>query len=111
MTAEVTFGPLPDKLQPHEAPTELSRLRGLVVTDLGPQNPRFGELTGVVVAEAKARSAAEFAGFLPDDIITHVSNRMIRTPDELFELAGTGPEPPEIRLMRGETPLRFKLPF
>lgn len=110
-TTEVTFGPLPDTLQPHEAPTELSRLRGLVVTDLGPQNSRFGELTGVVVLEAKSRSAAEFAGFLPNDIITHVSNRMIRTPDDLFELSAMGQEPPEIRLMRGDTPLRFKLPF
>jgi S1-C subfamily serine protease len=65
----------------------------------------------VVVLEAKSRSAAEFAGFLPDDIITHVSNRMIRTPDDLFELSASGQEPPEIRLMRGDTPLRFKLPF
>jgi len=110
-TTEVTFGPLPDKLLPHEAPAELSRLRGLVVTDLGPQNARFGELTGVVVMEAKSRSAAEFAGFLPEDIITHVSNGMVRTPDDLFELSAAGQEPPEIRLMRGGTPLRFKLPF
>ena len=108
---EVTFGPLPAKLQPHEAPAELGRLRGLVVTDLGPQNPRFGELTGVVVLETKSRSAAEFAGFLPDDIITHVGGRMIRMPDDLFELSAGGSEPPEIRLMRGGTPLRFKLPF
>jgi S1-C subfamily serine protease len=110
-TTEVTFGPLPDKLQPHEAPSDLSRLRGLVVTELGPQNARFGELTGVVVLEAKPHSAAEFAGFLPNDIITHVSSRMIRTPDDLFELSAADKEPPEIRLMRGDTPLRFKLPF
>jgi S1-C subfamily serine protease len=83
----------------------------LVVTDLGPQNPRFGELSGVVVLEAKSRSAAEFAGFLPNDIITHVRERMVRAPDDLFELSGAGQDPPEIRLMRGDTPLRFKLPF
>lgn len=108
---EVTFGPLSDKPEPHEAPPELGRLRGLVVANLGPQNPRFGELAGVVVLEAKSRSAAEFAGFLPNDIITHVRERMVRTPDDLFELSAAAQEPPEIRLMRGDTPLRFKLPF
>lgn len=110
-TTEVTFGPLPDKPQRYDPPAELSRLRGLAVAELGPQNPRFGELAGVVVLETKSRSAAEFAGFLPNDIITHVGTRMVRTPADLFELTAGGAEAPEIRLMRGETPLRFKLPF
>lgn len=110
-TTEVKFGPLSDIPQRYDAPTDHSRLRGLVVTDLGPQNSRFGELTGVLVLEAKSRSAAEFAGFLPNDIVTHVSNRMVRTPADFFELSAAGTEAPEIRLVRGNTPLRFKLPF
>ncbi len=110
-TTEVKFGPLSDKPQRFEAPAAVSRLRGLVVTDLGPQNPRFGEVSGVVVLEAKPHSAAEFAGFLPDDIITHVAGRNLRTPGDLFDLSAGGSEAPEIRLIRGSTPLRFKMPF
>ena len=110
-TTEVKFGPLSETPQRYDAPTAHSRLRGLVVTDLGPQNPRFGELAGVVVLESKARSAAEFAGLLPNDIITHVGNRMVRKPADVFEQSEAGTEAPEIRLVRGNTPLRFKLPF
>lgn len=110
-TTEVKFGPLSDTLKRYEPPVELSRLRGLVVAELGPQNPRFGELSGVLVLEAKSKSAAEFSGFLPNDIITHVRNRTIRTPADLFDLSASEPEAPEIRLIRGNTPLRFKMPF
>jgi serine protease DegQ len=110
-TTEVKFGPLSETPQRYDAPSDHSRLRGLVVTDLGPQNPKFGELTGVVVLESKSRSAAEFAGLLPNDIVTHVGNRVVRKPTDVFELSATGPEAPEIRLIRGNTPLRFKLPF
>ena len=109
-TAEVEFGPLPEPKR-IEAPAEVGRLRGLVVTELGPQNAKFGEVSGVLVVDAKSRSAAEFAGFLPDDIITHVRNRNIRTPADLFELGADGADAPEVRLIRGDTPLRFKLPF
>lgn len=108
---EVKFEPLSDMPKRFEAPAEIGRLRGLVVTNLGPQNPRFGEVSGVLVLEAKSRSPAEFAGFLPEDIITHVENRSIRTPSDLFELSAAGPQAPEIRLIRGSTPLRFKMPF
>jgi len=108
--AEVEFGPLPAP-QPIEAPAEIGRLRGLVVAELGPQNPRFGEVSGVLVVAAKSRSASEFAGFLANDIITHVRTRTIRKPADLFELTANGAEAPEIRLIRGDTPLRFKLPF
>ena len=52
-----------------------------------------------------------FAGFLPDDIITHVAGRNLRTPADFFELSAGSAEAPEIRLIRGSTPLRFKLPF
>jgi serine protease DegQ len=109
-TAEVEFGPLPEP-ERHEAPEAVGRLRGLVVTELGQQNAKFGEVRGVLVVEAKSRSAAEFAGFLPKDIFTHIRSRSIRTPDDLFELGAGGPDAPEVRLIRGDTPLRFKLPF
>jgi hypothetical protein len=108
--SEVEFGPLPEPKR-YEAPAEVGRLRGLVVTELGPQNARFGEVSGVLVVDTKSRSASEFAGFLPNDIITHVRSRTIRTPADLFELSADGAEAPEVRLIRGDTPLRFKLPF
>ena len=108
--SEVQFGPLPEPKR-YEAPANSGRLRGLVVTELGPQNPKFGEVSGVLVVDTKSRSASEFAGFLPNDIITHVHTRIIRTPEDLFELRADSTEAPEIRLLRGDTPLRVKLPF
>jgi len=109
-TVQVEFGPLPEP-ERQEAPADLPRLRGLVVTELGPKNPRFGEVSGVIVVETKADSAAEFAGFLANDIITHMRDRDIRKPSDLFEFAADGTDAPEVRLIRGDTPLRFKMPF
>ncbi len=107
---EVQFAPLSKDLPTFNAPDTLVRLRGLIVSELGPQNERFGEVNGVVVVATKSRSMSEYAGFLPGDIITHVKGQQIRKPDDLFQ-AANGDEIPEVRLMRGSTPLRFKLPY
>ncbi len=107
---EVQFAPLSKDVATFAAPDTLARLRGLIVSELGPQNERFGQVNGVVVVGTKSRSMSEYAGFLPGDIITHVKGHQIRKPDDLFQ-AANGDEIPEIRLMRGSTPLRFKLPY
>ena len=106
----VQFAPLSNDAPTYPAPESLVRLRGLVVSELGPLNEKFGEVNGVVVTDAKPGSMAQYAGLLPGDIITHVKGHEIRKPEDLFQGADGG-EIPEIRLMRGTTPIRFKLPY
>jgi S1-C subfamily serine protease len=108
--AEVQSQTITEKEARYEPPADVVRLRGLVVTEVGPDDKRFGEISGLLVAEAKPNTISQFIGLLPGDIITHVRGRPIATPHDLFETVA-GDEVPEVRLLRGEVPVRFKLPF
>jgi serine protease Do/serine protease DegQ len=108
---EVVSDPIVAKTTPIEAPNNLVRLRGLIVSSIGPEHEKFGEFNGVIVVEVKPKTMSEFSGFLPGDIITEIRGRTIRVPEDLFETAASGDDAPEIKLWRGSTPVRFKLPF
>lgn len=107
---DVQSQPITEKEARYEPPANVLRLRGLVVSEVGPDDKRFGEVSGVLVAEAKPNTISQYIGLLPGDIITHVRGRTVATPHDLFETV-TGDEIPEVRLLRGEVPVRFKLPF
>ncbi len=107
----VEFTKITAEPPPMEAPAELKRVQGLVVSEMSVKHPKFGEIEGVLVADVKKGTIAELIGFLPGDIITRVNGNRTRTASDLFQLLGGNQSKYELNTVRGDVPLKFALPF
>jgi S1-C subfamily serine protease len=102
---------LPTEVERHTAPETDVRLRGLVVSPLGPSHPNFGETTGVVIIEVKKDSIAQFSGLLPGDIVMRVDGQRAGTPNDFFEMSGDKGRKPELKVLRGSVPIIVRFPI
>jgi Do/DeqQ family serine protease len=86
-TVEATIGQVPE-LTAGSGET-IDKLRGAEFRTLGPGDPQYGRLQGVLVARVDQGSRAYGNGLRPGDIITAVNNRwQVRNLQELSEIVG-----------------------
>ena len=65
----------------------IEQLRGAEFRTLGPGDPQYGRVTGVLVARVEQNSPAALRGLMAGDIITAVNNRWaVRNVEELANL-------------------------
>jgi serine protease DegQ len=67
----------------------IERLPGAVFRDLGPNDPQYRRLEGVVVAQVAEGSPAALQGLMAGDIVTGINNRrQVRSVEEFASLIG-----------------------
>jgi Do/DeqQ family serine protease len=100
--------PIPDTLA---VPSTILRLAGVVVQPLGSDNPVFGKVRGVEVAEIKRGTLAELAGLEKGDIIVGIDRDRVRTIEDVVELTKDKKEKFDISIVRGGKPLKLQYPL
>ncbi len=76
-------------------------LDGVIVTDIAPGNPLFGDVRGSQVVQVVATRAAAKLGLLPGDVIVGIDNYDIRDTEHLYRYSGRTGMSYRLRIKRG----------
>ncbi len=111
MAAVVTVDKLTKTERRWPAPKTVKRLGGLVVSAIGTSHPKFGEVHGALVVEIENGSISQFSGLLPKDIITQLNDHLLKSPEDLFDLAAhNGEDKLELKVIRDNVPILVRIP-
>jgi serine protease DegQ len=83
----------------------IQRLDGAEFRDLGPSDPQYRHVQGVVVASVEQGSAAEMSGLMAGDIITAVNYRPVSNVQELSAAIAQQSRGIGLSIVRGQTRL------
>lgn len=82
------------------------KLRDVILSEIPPGHPLYGQVQGVLVQEIKLGSKAARAGLRPGDVIVAINRKPVTTPDEAYkQLAEHGDKPALLDVRRGDEAL------
>ena len=88
----------------------VDKFKGAEFRDLGPSDPRYGTVEGVLVAEVEEGSAAERNGLQPGDVVTAVNREKVRSMAEFSEMAAGTDGAIALDILRGSSRLFLVIP-
>jgi serine protease Do/serine protease DegQ len=104
MTIGATLGEV--KKTEAEAEGKGAQLRDVVLSEIPPGHPLYGQVQGVLVQEIKLGSKAARAGLRPGDVIVAINRTPVTTPDEAYRLLRErGDKPALLDVRRGDEAL------
>ena len=79
-------------------------LGGLVVNEIGPRSPLYGQVQGVVVKSTEPDTPAATSGLLAGDVITSVNQLNIMSANQIADLNRADAPVERVKIMRGGIP-------
>ena len=77
---------------------------GLVVNEIGPRSPLYGQVQGVVVKSTEPNTPAATSGLLTGDVITSVNQLNIMSANQIEDLNRADAAVERVKIMRGGIP-------
>ena len=88
----------------------VDKFKGAEFRDLGPNDPQYGTVEGVLVAEVEDGSPADRNGLQPGDVVTAVNRTKVRSAAEFSKAAAAAGGAIALNIRRGDSRLFLVIP-
>lgn len=100
---------LPPEPQAHPLPRTLGSIGGLVLTDIVPGNPLYGDVRGAQIMEVPVQSEARMAGLEAGDVIVRIDGSRISSAEETIARIEQAALQYHLEIRRGDIPFRLRM--